>query len=158
MLLYFSLLLLTLFLFTFFSIQRYIPSILIVYIFSLNSWVTHLHIQYISHSLSHYLSLTHILYTVQVMAYTYTHFSPHSPFFSHHYIPYSPGTVPANYPQCHSHYFPILAANLLHTFPFPPTLAEPSAPRQLLASFSSSSTSEAKRKKKQRQEAEKNKR
>lgn len=58
------------------------------------------------------------------------------------YSPLSIGTIPANYPQCHSHYFHISAANLLHTF-LSPTLADPSAPRQLLANFSSLSALKA---------------
>jgi len=37
------------------------------------------------------------------------------------YSQLSIGTIPANYPQCHSHYFPISATNLHHTF-LSPTL------------------------------------
>lgn len=64
------------------------------------------------------------------------------------YSQLSIGTIPANYPQCHSHYFPISTANLLHTFRSPPLPStpqqDPSAPRQLLANFSSPSAKEDK--------------
>lgn len=40
------------------------------------------------------------------------------------YSQLSIGSIPANYLQCHSHYFPISAANLLHTF-FSPHSSRP---------------------------------
>lgn len=43
------------------------------------------------------------------------------------YSQLSIGTIPANYPQCHSHYFPISTANLLHTF-LPPPHPNPAGP------------------------------
>ena len=52
------------------------------------------------------------------------------------YSQLSIGAIPANYLQCHSHYFPISATNLLHTF-LSPALADPSAHRQFSARLSS---------------------
>ena len=112
-------------------------SLLIWYIPSLQSRITHLHIHFTllhshahTHSFPPLVSLAHVFHLVLPFLCL---------FLTSLYSQLSIGTIPANYPQCHSHYFPISATNLLHTF-LSPTLADPSAPRQLLANFSSLST------------------
>ncbi len=88
---------------------------------------THVHTHTRTHSFPPLVSLAHVFHLVLPFLCL---------FLTSLYSQLSIGTIPANYPQCHSHYFPISAANLLHTF-LSPTLADPSAPRQLLANFSS---------------------
>ncbi len=99
-------------------------SLLIRYILSLQSQITHLNIHFgltHAHSRSHthipppLVSLAHVFHLVLLFLCL---------FLTSLYSQLSIGTIPANYPQCHSHYFPISAANLLHTF-LSPTLARP---------------------------------
>lgn len=99
-----------------------------------NSTPTH---TFLSHSLTHTHARTHSFPPLVSLAHVFHLVLPFlCLFLTSLYSQLSIGTIPANYPQCHSHYFPISAANLLHTF-LSPTLADPSAPRQLLANFSS---------------------
>lgn len=94
-------------------------SLLTLYIPSLQSQITHLHIHF---SLSLSLSYAHTQFPPPLVSLAHV-FHLVLPFLclflTSLYSQLSIGTIPANYPQCHSHYFPISAANLLHTFLFP---------------------------------------
>lgn len=82
----------------------------------LQSQITHLHIHFslslsfshtCTHSFSPLVSLPHVFHLILPFLCL---------FLTSLYSQPSIGTIPANYPQCHSHYFPISATNLLHTF------------------------------------------
>lgn len=104
------------------SVSRSLPvmnSVLKLNILSLQSLSTHLHIHC---SLSHMhtfpplVSLAHIFHLILPVLCL---------FLTSLYSQLSIGTIPANYPQCHSHYFPISAANLLNPIAHHPTPAPP---------------------------------
>ena len=114
-------------------------SLLIWYIPSLQRRITHLHIHF-PHTHTHTQTQTRSPPPLVSLAHVFHLILPFlCLFLTSLYSQLSIGTIPANYPQCHSHYFPISAANLLHTF-LSPTPADPSVPRQLLPNFSFLST------------------
>lgn len=75
-----------------------------------NNTITHLHLSLtLIHTQPH--RLAHVFHLVLSFLCL---------FFTSLYSQLCIDSIPANYPRCHSHYFPISIANLLHTFHFPP--------------------------------------
>lgn len=93
-----------------------------------------------SHAQTHTRLHTNVVPHLVFHTFSSTYFPSLCLFLTSLYSQLSIDSIPANYLQCLTHYFPISAANLLHT-PCPPythtTLVDPSALRQLLANFSS---------------------
>lgn len=106
------------------------------FLFSLRSQITHFHIRFpITHLGSHAHPETPPPPLLVSLAHVFHLILPFLCLLTSLYSQLSIGTIPANYPQCHSHYFPISTANLLHTF-LPP---HPSRTRQLPDSFQQTS-------------------